>query len=478
MWVESTVGQGSTFHFSIRAQSAPGPKRAYLQEVEPQLAGRRLLVVDDNATNRRILQLQAEAWGLTCCAFASPHEALEELCLGKRFDLAILDMQMPEMDGLALAAAFRRLQGQDELPIILLTSLGGLDAEQRQTALTLSLAATLSKPVKPSQLYETLVSIYAESISVGRRVHVQPQATARPAGFDAAMGRRLPLRILLVDDNGTNQKLGVRLLERLGYRADVVANGAEALEALRRQPHDRQYQVVLMDVQMPVMDGLEATQHIRRAWPADVQPYIIAMTANALADEQEACRAARMDDYVGKPIRVEALVEALQRAAAAVHPVAQDAILRHEAAVNPVAQDIVLRHEAESSPAQEEAIGEAALARLQEMMGGDPAHLQDLIDGFLQDAPQLLTDLRRGLETGDAAGVRLAAHSLKSNAADFGANRLAEQAQALEQIAKTGQLDGVAELVTKIEDATVRVQCALQNRRGAAHATDGNPATG
>jgi CheY-like chemotaxis protein/HPt (histidine-containing phosphotransfer) domain-containing protein len=359
-------------------------------------------------------------------------------------------MQMPEMDGLALAAALRRLQGRSELPMILLTSLGGLDEGQRKIAQALGLAATLTKPIKPAQIYETLVALFT-----GCPVQFQPQEAIHPETLDAEMGRRLPLRILLVDDNSTNQRLGVRLLERLGYRADVVANGAEALEMLRRQPHDHQYQVVLMDVQMPVMDGLEATQHIRRELPHEVQPYIIAMTANALAEEQEECRVARMDDYVGKPIRIGSLVAALQRAAEHFHPA-----LRSTDKI-----DRVPTEETHQTPASTDAIDEIALARLQEMMGGDPAHLHELIAGFLEDAPQLVSGLRRGLETGDVASVQLAAHTLKSNAADFGAMRLRAYAQTLEQIAKAGSLEDASGLVDQIEDAYTVVQQALQRRR-------------
>jgi CheY-like chemotaxis protein/HPt (histidine-containing phosphotransfer) domain-containing protein len=268
------------------------------------------------------------------------------------------------------------------------------------------------------------------------------------------MGQRLPLRILLVDDNGTNLKLGVRLLERLGYRPDVAANGVEAVDALGRQPPDRPYNVVLMDVQMPVMDGLEATRRIRQERPPATQPYIVAMTANALAEEQAACRTAGMDDFVGKPIRVEFLVEALQRAAAQVNPAEQP--------ISSLGQQLV---ETEMPPAQNGAVDQAALARLQEMMGGDPAHLHELIDGFLEDAPHLVADLRRGLDTSNAATMRLAAHTLKSNAADFGAAQLRDHAQTLEQMAKTGALDDATELVTKLEQEFACVQQALETIR-------------
>jgi signal transduction histidine kinase/CheY-like chemotaxis protein/HPt (histidine-containing phosphotransfer) domain-containing protein len=456
MWVESVVGQGTTFHFTMRAPAAATQPQMTTAAhpapavVAPLLSGRRLLVVDDNETNRRILALHAAAWGMECCPVASPAEALAQMKMDKSFDVAILDMQMPEMDGLELAAALRRLPGGQGLPMVLLTSLGRLDAMQQAIADALRLAATLSKPLKPAQLYETLVEIISK-----RPRRVQPQPASATPQLDATMGQRLPLRILLVDDNGANQKLGVRLLERLGYRADVAANGAEALATLRRQPPDYPYDVVLMDVQMPVMDGLEATHRIRQEWPPAAQPYIVAMTASALAEEQAACRQAQMDDFVGKPIRVELLVEALERAAARLKP--EEQAHNASAPLPPI--------EPERATVQPAAVDPAALARLQELMGGNPRHLRDLFDSFLEDAPRLLDDLRRGLAASDAATIRLAAHTLKSNAADFGATTLHAQAQSLEQLAKAGTLVGAEPLVGSIEQEYGRVQRALEQLR-------------
>ena len=442
MWVESTVGVGSTFHFTLLAQATQLAGRPDLRETHPQLIGRRLLVVDDNETNRQIVRLHAESWGMDCCTLAAPDAALDRVCTDEPFDAAVLDMQMPDMDGLELAASLRRLPGGDKLPIILVTSLGGMERSQQETADGLALAATLTKPMKPSQLYNTLLDIFLDQPTRSRIVQ-------SPSQFDPEMGRKLPLHLLLVDDNATNQKLGRRLLERLGYRADVAANGVEALEALRRQAYD----VLFMDVQMPVMDGLEATGHIRRGWPPEAQPYIIAMTANALAEDRDICMAAKMDDYVQKPVRVPLLVEALRRAAAArglIEPATATPNARPTEAAPP------------SPPPVGDAIDRTALQRLQSMMGGDPAHLRELVEGFLEEAPQLVATLRQGAEVGDAAAVRLAAHSLKSNAADFGAATLRDLNAALEQMAKEGSLDGASALAESIEQEFARVQRALQ----------------
>ena len=301
VWAESAgvPGQGSTFHFTIIAQAAPELRaRPYLAGEQPQLRGKRLLIVDDNATNRRILVLQTRAWGLVVRDTASPQEALEWLRRGDPFDLAILDMRMLEMDGLTLAAEIRKLRDAVTLPLILCTSLS-LNEMAGETAV---FAASLTKPIRPSALFDALMGVFATQPQVAEKV-----APAKPR-LDAEMAARHPLRILLAEDNAVNQKLALRLLAQMGYRADVAANGLEAIQALERQPYD----VILMDVQMPDMDGLEATREICARRPRAQRPRIIAMTANVMQGDREMCLEAGMDDYLGKPIRVEELVAALR----------------------------------------------------------------------------------------------------------------------------------------------------------------------
>ena len=240
-------------------------------------------------------------WGMLPQDTAFPAEALDWIRQGDPFDVAILDMQMPEMDGLKLAAEIRRERDTDALPLVMLTSLGQQEAGREEGV---EFAAFLTKPVKASQLYNVLVGVFAEDA----RPTQQPEGLLR-SQFDPEMGQRLPLRILLTEDNVVNQKLALRLLERMGYRADLASNGLEAIAALRRQSYD----VVLMDVQMPEMDGLEATRTLCQEWSHERRPRIIAMTASAMQEDREACLAAGMDDYVSKPIQVEELVRALSQ---------------------------------------------------------------------------------------------------------------------------------------------------------------------
>ncbi len=295
IWVESegVPGRGSTFHFTLQAPLAPAAPRVYSRQ-QPLLEGRRVLIVDDNATNRRILRAQTQAWGMLPRDTASPQEALEWIRRGDPFDVALLDMQMPDMDGLMLAQEIRRFHDAQALPLIMLTSLG----RRESGAEAVDLAAYLTKPVKPSQLHDALVEVFGKAREARSREAVLQ--------LDAQMGERLPLRILVAEDNVVNQKLALQVLKKLGYRADIAANGLEVLEALNRQPYD----VVLMDVQMPEMDGLEATRRLR-AMSLPVR--VIAMTANAMQGDREMCLAAGMDDYVSKPIRIEELVNALSK---------------------------------------------------------------------------------------------------------------------------------------------------------------------
>ncbi|MBI3161836.1 MAG: response regulator [Chloroflexi bacterium] len=295
MWAQSEAGIGSTFHFTVKCEAAPSVARK-ISEVISEINGRRILVVDDNATNRRILQLQLQSWGLVCVETEHPKEALEWIMRGDAFDAAILDFQMPDMDGAQLAAEIRKQRDVRALPLIMLTSLGN-----REIA-TEHFAFFLTKPIKPSQLYNALLGVLSQgSFKV-------PARDTKHFEYDSQMGARLPLRILIAEDNVVNQKLAVRMLDRMGYRPDTVANGIEAIEALRRGSYD----VILMDVQMPEMDGLEATRVIRREFPAQDQPFIVAMTASAMQGDREECLTAGMDDYVSKPIDVKELSRALE----------------------------------------------------------------------------------------------------------------------------------------------------------------------
>ena len=299
--VASEVGRGSAFTLTAALpEAAHAPVREYLDAEE--MSGKHLLVVDDNATNRQIVLYQLQTWRMTASATGDPSEAVAWVRDGQRFDAAIIDMQMPGMDGIELAHSLRR-EGADGLPLILLGSWGGRD---RQPGMS-EFSAVLTKPIKPSALYDALASGMA-----GTRGHGHQGLLGQPVETLPVPGQTL--RLLLAEDNIVNQKVAVRVLERLGYRVDVVSDGVEAVDAVASRPYD----VVLMDVQMPLLDGLDATRMIRGRDGADGAPYIIAMTANAFAEDRADCLAAGMNDYLSKPVRSEDLAGALRRAAATI----------------------------------------------------------------------------------------------------------------------------------------------------------------
>jgi signal transduction histidine kinase/DNA-binding response OmpR family regulator len=298
---ESEDGVGSTFRVELTVREAEVPATATAHEGPSPLTGKRVLIVDDNATSREIVVRQARSWEMEPVAVGTPTAALALIDAGEGFDVAVLDFVLPEMDGLALAREIRRRRDERELPLVLITSIG---RGRHVSAAGGFFAAQLTKPLKTSQLHDALANALAERWDDRRGA-----GDAAGAATEAST-----LRILLAEDNTVNQMVALRVLERLGYGADVAATGLEALDALERGTYD----VVLMDVQMPELDGLDTTRRIHERWSPETRPRIIAMTANALPEEREACFAAGMDDYVAKPIRPEELADALDRAAAVV----------------------------------------------------------------------------------------------------------------------------------------------------------------
>jgi len=299
MWVESKVNVGSTFYFTIQSKTAPPKPKVFIKSTNSNLKDKRILIVDDNETNRRILTILSQSWNMISQEAASAHEALDLIKKGSPFDVAILDMQMPEMDGLDLAKEIRNIPSTKFLPLIMLSSIGWKEKQFQQPGLNFS--SIMTKPVKQNMLYNTLVSIFK-----GKKEKYLKNESEKN-NIDPNMAKWLPLKILVAEDNIINQKLIIRILKKMGYEADIVNNGIEAILALER----KKYNVVLMDVQMPEMDGLEATRIICKKIPAEKRPHIIAMTANAMQGDKEKCIKAGMHDYISKPININELTQVL-----------------------------------------------------------------------------------------------------------------------------------------------------------------------
>ncbi|MBI5840373.1 MAG: PAS domain S-box protein [Chloroflexi bacterium] len=298
MWAESEgPGKGAAFHFTVQLDAALVTSQFYPTGKQVELSGRRILFVDDNATNRVILTRQTQGWGMLPTALASPKEALRILQSGETaFEAAVLDMQMPEMDGIQLAQEIRKIQALDPMVLIMLSSIGRHSIEIPEKLFT----AILSKPIKPLGLYQALATAFGSRPAKAKQT--------QDLSIDKYLSIRNPLRILLAEDNPVNQKVALGILGKFGYRADIAANGLEVLQALERQTYD----VILLDMQMPEMDGEEAAQHIMNELPPEKRPRLVAMTAHALEGDREHYLAIGMDDYISKPVRVDELQRALE----------------------------------------------------------------------------------------------------------------------------------------------------------------------
>ena len=286
LWVETEPRDGTTFHFTVAVRTADGGPAPLFPDQCRALAGKRLLILDDRAASQFILAWYTSAWGMELRATGSAAEAANWVRAGAAFDVAIVNGSMPEVDGFAPVQRRHASAGAPPLPVVLLASKPGRDATLPQTdgRGRLRGVAVLAKPVKPARLAETL------ALACSGRLPAEAPAAVSPR-IDGRLAQRVPLRILLAEDNPVNQKVALKMLERMGYRPDIAANGLEVLTALERQPYD----LILMDVQMPEMDGLEAAKQVRTRWPNGHGPRIVAMTASVLREDRDACFAAGMD---------------------------------------------------------------------------------------------------------------------------------------------------------------------------------------
>jgi len=422
---ESAPAQGSIFRVELLVRRAAATEPAgHLQRNVPALAGKRILIVDDNLTNRRIATKLALRWGMVPSTLPSALEALDMVRHGEPFDIALLDMSMPGFDGLDLAAAIRQRRGPEALPIVLLTSLG-----QRQAINTpVQLAACLAKPIKAGLLFDTLVAVLE-----GGGVLPVPAAAAPPPATRRSLP---PLALLVAEDNPMNQRVMLRLLQHLGVQADLAADGRQALDAVAR----RHYDLVLMDIQMPEMDGVEAARAIVRQRGPRGLPRIVAMTANAMTGDRETYIAAGMDGYLAKPIELQDLQALLVQMGRLVHEQR-----RHAAA--------------SGTPA---VLDEARLAHLHGLQDdAQPSLVRELIDMFVGESAAHVGRIQEAHARGDAPGLRTQAHRFLSATQNIGALRLSHLAERIEMLAKAGHLGEVAPLLGALESEREQALAAL-----------------
>jgi signal transduction histidine kinase/CheY-like chemotaxis protein len=456
--VESTPGKGSSFHFSVRLKRhsiglfCPFPPNRTLD-------GIKVLLVDDNISNLFMLKNQVEAWGMRCEISESGQQALEVLrstASSDPYQIAILDMQMPGMDGIELARNIREDPLIRRMHLVMLTSVGHYgDAELAEQA---GIEAYLCKPVRQSRLYNSLLTVIENT----------RQEVSSEYGSSAKIRRMFDASVLLVEDNYINMELGSAMLADLGCRVDIAANGRKAVEMIVQNNYD----LIFMDCQMPEMDGFAATKAIRdREAKLGGHALIVALTAHAMTGDRDQCLAAGMDDYLAKPFSMEKLGYIIERwlPESAVYAGWEDIAGKTSADVEPLKE-----HQATtatgpgdmvsiSAPVSDTPINQQALDVIRALEGnGKPAMLSKVIDFFLQNSPQQLQTLRQGIRAGDPDIISTTAHGLKSSSAMLGAMRLSLLFSEVEIKGRIKSLENIVPLMSQIEKEYESAQTALK----------------
>jgi PAS domain S-box-containing protein len=437
--VASKEGEGSRFWFTVQLGLQPEQDRP--RNTCTKIQDKRILIVDDNATNREILAARLSAWGALAAESPGGPEALQKLDeayrAGTPFEIVITDMQMPEMDGLMLGRAIRQDPRFNGLCLMMMSSLGR--QENSSVLAELGFAASLTKPVRPSELYARLMTAITGIKNSGIS---RPHASSRTEPLTP--GRSV--RILLVEDNITNQQVAIGILKKMGLHADAAANGVEAIKALEFIPYD----LVLMDIQMPEMDGLEAARRIRHPESTVLNRRIpiIAMTAHAMQGDRDKCLEAGMDDYITKPVTPGTLADKL-----ALWLPCEDAVPE-----TPLTQ--------QTPAAQQPAVRQTPVydrTGFLERLMGDEETAKVVLDIFLEDIPKQLDAVKAAMDACDPAALALAAHSIKGAAANIGGEALREAAAEIEQACKAGKPELAHQQFPELQQQFRRLKEAIEH---------------
>ena len=450
--VDSEPGKGSTFWFTVCLNIQTYSSQNTLS-ARYDVIGRRVLVVDDNATNREILQLHLAAWGIIVDTAEDGPIALQKLQsihLDTPYDLVVLDWYMPEMDGLTLAREIQAIDRLRGLPLVMLSSVG--QDESKQTTAAVGITCHLTKPVRRSQLFDCLMQVLNNRYT---------DAVPHPVELTEAQNADTPLngRVLLAEDNLVNQEVALRMLEMLGCDVEVAEDGQLALSAVSSKTFD----LVLMDCQMPEMDGFQATTAIRKHEQqsnSDTHIPIIALTANAMEGDREHCLAVGMDDFLSKPFTKEQLQALLEQWLAKPKVSAEEGL--------PVQDPLLAALNAtDDSPARISVLDQAALDRIKALQQpGKPDILIKILNQYLENSPKLLYDLDEAVATNNPEAVRMAAHALKSSSANVGAMDLSELCYALEMMAVAKQTEGALTLLNDVKRSYESIASELESYRG------------
>jgi PAS domain S-box-containing protein len=453
--VESTPGKGATFWFTARFVKQPQAVPAVVPQLEI-LRKARILVVDDNATCRSAIHHMLQAVGVREELAVSGPEALVMLrtsaTRNQLYDVILIDMRMPEMDGMGLARAIRNDRRFAGIPLVMMTSRDRRDDPEAMR--DVGIDAYIPKPLKRAALFDALRSVLTDD-DAGVGMDASLVALKRGPASAAPMAG-LSLHILVAEDNEVNQKVALHQLKKIGFTATAVGNGVAAIEALRKDDYD----IVFMDCQMPELDGYGATSQLRKIEGNERHTWVIAMTANTLEGDRDKCLAAGMDDYVAKPVKTDDMLAALNRYVRAMDGPPAVAT----APATPAAPEL-------SAGVEEEemlAIDPAALAGFREMdEDGNGRIVDHLIEAFLDNTPKVIAEGQRALEQQAALQVARCAHSLKGSCSNFGAARMRDACLRLETLAGTGNLTGASEMLSQIETEFEHVRLALERERTA-----------
>jgi CheY-like chemotaxis protein/HPt (histidine-containing phosphotransfer) domain-containing protein len=519
IWVESQVGEGSTFHFTMVVTASPVEQSPSPPDTRSHiLRGKRLLIADDNRSSAHILTQQVREWGMVPETTSLSREALDWLQHGGPFDAAVLNMHAPDMDSLTLATAVQIAPNGRTLPLVVFLSIDQRIEASREW--DHQATVLLSRPMKPFQLRDSLVSLFtgehATSATRGRPQHLERGLSLHPT----LSAVQHPLRILLAEDDAGNQRVTLSLLAHMEYHGvEVASDGQTVLSLLEHQSYD----VVLMDVQMPHMDGFETTRRIRETFPADRQPWIIAMTAHAMQGDRERCLSAGMDDYISKPVWLAELETVLRKAPRTPEPLpsasndqrndqrndqheepiihqSKETGVPHERNLLniPSSPDLpegppngVLRVSAvvpplcfppanpAPSPAPPRSNGVLDPTRFRQFLAtiekGGPRVVSEIIGIFVNDMQNRVTSIGEAVAEGNPHNLQAAAHSLKSLSAQVGGMKLSKVSETLEMLALAEDMSEVTELAEQARDAFAPVRQALLAARPSASGSASSP---
>ncbi len=436
MWAESVPGEGATFHFTISSTVPEGSCPPPHAQHQPRLADLKILILEDNAEVRAQLTDQCRRWGMQPTAVESPAQVRELFRKGEAFDLALIDAQLPGSDGASVAAEIQKFPAAAMMPVVFLVTMGkqANGAEDAHVVF----AHYVSKPVKPAQLCAVL-----ERSLTSRKTPARP---VEPPKTEVPLSVRMPLRILLVDDNAINQKVAVRIIQLMGYQPVVAGNGREALAAIQREPMD----LVFMDVMMPEMDGLEATREIRKLQADGGHPnfqsriIVIAMTAHAMQGDREKCIGAGMDDYLSKPVRPKDVRDMIEKWGGKLG-------VKADLPPAPV-----------PAPAVEEC--PVDMDRMRELTDGNLDNLRELVDMYFKQTLKQFGQMREAIRDGNADQVRRVAHSCAGASATLGMNLLVPKLRELEKLGASGSLTGAGPICDNAARELERVRDYLKAR--------------